>query len=82
MQNLMKPLTLLLRSTPPLSTTSYWWSSSPPMAAFMAARVDAQAASVTKFGPRKLNRLQTRPAITLDSSPGMVSSVISGERLV
>ena len=42
----------------------------------MAASPEAQAASVVKLGPRKLNTFATRPAITFASSPGMVSSVI------
>ena len=46
----------------------------------MAANAEAHAASVVKLGPRKLNRLATRPARTLASSPGMVSSVISSSR--
>jgi hypothetical protein len=45
--------------------------------ALMAANPDAHAASVVKLGPRKSNRLAIRPAMTLASSPGIVSSVIS-----
>ncbi len=41
---------------------------------------DAHAASVVKLGPWKLKRLATRPAMQLASSPGMVSSVVSGRR--
>ncbi len=47
----------------------------------MAAIAEAQAASTTKFGPRKLKRLAIRPAMQLANSPGMVSSVISGKAL-
>ncbi len=48
------------------------------MAELIAARPDAQAASVVKLGPRKLNRLATRPAMMFASSPGIVSSVMPG----
>ncbi len=44
----------------------------------MAAIAEAQAASTTKLGPRKLNRLARRPATQLPSSPGMVSSFTPG----
>src|SRR5664280_818649 len=37
---------------------------------------DAACASVVKLGPRKLNRLATRPAMMFASSPGIVSSVM------
>ena len=37
---------------------------------------EAQAASMVILGPLKLKTLAMRPAVTLDSSPGMVSSVI------
>jgi len=46
-----------------------------------AASPDAQAASVVKLMPRKLHRFAIRPAMMFDSSPGMVSSVMSGNRL-
>ena len=67
----------MFRSTPPVTATSYSCAASPPTADHTPARPEAQAASVVKFGPRKLNRFATRPASTLASSPGMVSSVIS-----
>ncbi len=44
----------------------------------MPASAEAQAASVVKFGPRRLNRAATRPAMMFDSSPGIVSSVMVG----
>ena len=36
---------------------------------------------MTKFGPWKLKMLAIRPAMQLASSPGMLSSVISGRSL-
>ena len=47
----------------------------------IAAMAEAQAASVVKLGPWKLKTLAMRPAMQLASSPGMLSSVISGRRL-
>ena len=47
-------------------------------AASRAANVEAQAASAVKFGPRRLSTLATRPERMFESSPGIVSSVISG----
>jgi len=44
-----------------------------------AASEEAQAASTVKLGPLKLKTLATRPAITLESSPGMESSVMAPE---
>ncbi len=76
LQNFTKASTPMFRSTPPVTAASYWWSTSPRTAASRAASPDAQAASVVKFGPRRLNRLAIRPAMTLDSSPGIVSSVM------
>ena len=35
---------------------------------------------MTKFGPRRLKTLATRPAMMLPSSPGIVSSVITGSQ--
>jgi hypothetical protein len=67
----------MLWSMPPVTATSNRWSTRPSTAALSAASPDAHAASVVKFGPRKLNRFATRPAITLASSPGIVSSLIS-----
>jgi hypothetical protein len=46
----------------------------------MAAKLEAQAASVMKLGPRRLSRLATRPETMLGSSPGMESSVMAGMR--
>ena len=66
-----------MRSTPPVIATSKSPACNPRRAADMAASPEAQAASVVKLGPRKLNKFATRPAITFASSPGMVSSVIS-----
>ena len=77
LQNFTKPLTPMLRSTPPVTTASKSPLASPCTAMVVAASPDAHAASVVKFGPRKSNRLAIRPASTLDSSPGMVSSVMS-----
>jgi hypothetical protein len=78
LQNFTNAATPMLRSTPPVTAASYWCEARPCAAAHTPASPEAQAASVVKFGPRKLNRLAIRPAITLASSPGMVSSVISG----
>ena len=36
---------------------------------------------MVKLGPRKLNRFAIRPAMMFASSPGIVSSVMSGDRL-
>ena len=69
----------MLRSTPPLTATSYCRDARPCAADHIAASPEAQAASVVKFGPRKLNRLAIRPAMTFASSPGMVSSLISAK---
>ena len=81
LQNLMKLLAPMLRSTPPVSTASQcpWVSNSTE--ALMAARAEAQAASVMKLGPRRLSTLAMRPETMLASSPGMLSSVISGNLL-
>ncbi len=79
LQNLMKVDGLMLASTPPVSTASKSPSSSPATAAPMAAIAEAQAASQTKLGPWKSNRLATRPAMMFESSPGIVSSQISGK---
>ena len=68
----------MLRSTPPVTTVSHWWLSRAWIDASIAAIADAQAASTTKFGPRRLNRFATRPARQLPSSPGIVSSVVGG----
>ena len=68
----------MLRSTPPVTTASNWCWTSPSIEAARAASVEAQAASTTKLGPCRSNRLATRPAMQLPSSPGMVSSVIWG----
>ena len=76
--NFTKVEALMLWSTPPVRTASQWPSSSIFIAALTAARLEAQAASVMKFGPRRLSTLATRPDTTFASSPGMVSSVIGG----
>ena len=78
LQNFTKPCTPMLRSMPPVIAASYSWLASPWKAAEVAARAEAQAASVVKFGPRKSKRFATRPARTLASSPGIVSSLMSG----
>ena len=72
----------MLRSTPPVIATSNSCASSPSTVASIAASADAQAASVVKLGPWRLNRLATRPAMQLPSSPGIVSSVIAGSQAV
>ncbi len=77
LQNFTNPSTPMFRSMPPVTTASKSWAWSPCTAALRAANPEAQAASVVKLGPRRLNRFATRPAITFESSPGMVSSVIS-----
>ena len=68
----------MLRSTPPAITASQWPVSTRCTAASRAARLEAQAASVMKLGPRRLRMLATRPETMLASSPGMVSSVMGG----
>lgn len=80
LQNLTKTPAPMLLSTPPVTTASYWPSARPSAAALSAASPDAQAASVVKLGPRKLNRFAIRPAMMFANSPGMVSSVMSGDR--
>ena len=70
----------MLRSMPPVTTASNSPSTSPSIDASIAAIADAQAASTTKFGPRRLKRFATRPARQLPSSPGIVSSVTGGSR--
>ena len=72
----------MLRSTPPVITASQWPATSMSTAASRAANVEAQAASAVKFGPRRLRTFATRPERMFDSSPGIVSSVISGIRFV
>ena len=81
LQNFTNASTPMLASMPPVTTASYWCSTSPRTAVSSAASPEAHAASVVKFGPRRLNRLATRPAMTLASSPGIVSSVISKTEL-
>ena len=70
----------MLRSTPPVIATSNSCASNPSTVASIAASAEAHAASVVKFGPWRLNRLAIRPAMQLPSSPGIVSSVISGSQ--
>ena len=77
LQNFTNASTPMLRSRPPVTTASNWWSARPVTAELSAARPEAQAASVVKFIPRRLNRFATRPAMTFASSPGMVSSVMA-----
>ncbi len=77
LQNFTNAATPMLRSTPPVITASDWCACRPALAADIAASADAQAASVVKLGPRKLNSAATRPAMMFASSPGMVSSVMS-----
>ena len=81
LQNFTNAPMPILRSIPPVTTASYCPSLSPSAAAVRAASPEAQAASVVKLGPLKLNRFATRPAMMFASSPGMVSSVISGNWL-
>ena len=70
----------MLRSMPPVSAVSNCPETSPSIAEWRAAMEEAQAASVTKLGPPRLSALATRPAMMLDSSPGMVSSVMPAMR--
>ena len=79
-QNLMYELALMLRSIPPVIATSNSCVIRPSTVASIAASADAQAASVVKFGPWRLNRLATRPAMQFPSSPGIVSSEIPGSQ--
>ena len=55
---------------------SNWRKRRPLTAWARAPKEDAQAASTVKLGPLRLKTLATRPAMTLESSPGMVSSLI------
>jgi hypothetical protein len=68
----------MLRSMPPVIATSQWCSMRASTAASRAAKLEAQAASVTKLGPRRFSTLATRPDRMLASSPGIVSSVTGG----
>ncbi len=79
LQNLTNDDAPMLRSTPPVSTASTLCSVSSSTAASTAAKLLAQAASVMKFGPRRLRMLATRPETMLASSPGMESSVMVGK---
>src|SRR5690606_12978857 len=65
-------------STPPAIITSLFPARSSLTAASRAAREEAQAASTTILIPPRLNRLETRPAITFCSVPEKLSSVIAG----
>jgi hypothetical protein len=76
----MKVEAPMLRSMPPVITASNSRSTSPSIEASIAATAEAQAASTTKLGPRRLKRLATRPARQLPSSPGIVSSVTGGSQ--
>ena len=78
--NLMNVDAPMLRSMPPVITASNSPSFRPSIEASIAATADAHAASTTKFGPRRLKRLATRPARQLPSSPGIVSSVTGGSQ--
>jgi hypothetical protein len=77
-QNFTKLDTPMLRSTPPVTATSNSRAVRPSIAASIAAIAEAQAASTVKFGPCRLKRFAMRPAMQLLSSPGIVSSLISG----
>src|SRR5688572_20225159 len=55
---------------------SNWWKRRPLTACESAASEAAQAASTVKLGPFRLKVLAMRPAITFESSPGIVSSLI------
>ncbi len=79
LQNLTNVDAPMLRSTPPVSTASTLCSVSNSTAASTAAKLLAQAASVMKFGPRRLSILATRPETMLASSPGIESSVMAGK---
>ena len=81
LQNFTKLDGPMLRSTPPVRTASQWPSTSRSIADSIAAKLEAHAASVMKFGPRRLSRFATRPLMMLASSPGIVSSVMGGSRL-
>ena len=77
-ENLTKEVGPMFRSTPPVMTASHARFRRRPTAASRAARLDAQAASVVKFGPWRPRRFATRPAMMFASSPGIVSSVTGG----
>ena len=77
-ENFTNEFVPMLRSTPPVIAASQWPATSMSTAASRAANVEAQAASAVKFGPRRLSTLATRPERMFESSPGIVSSVISG----
>ena len=80
-ENFTNEFVPMLRSTPPVSTASQWPATSMSTAASTAANVDAHAASAVKFGPRRFSTFATRPERMFDSSPGIVSSVMSGRPL-
>ncbi len=82
LQNLTKMLAPMLRSTPPVSTASTWPAVNSSTAALIAAKLEAQAASVMKLGPRRLSTLATRPETMLGTSVmgGMVASMRSCHR--
>ncbi len=62
-------------STPPLTTISQLPSCNSLTANCNAAKVLAQAASITQLLPPILKRLEIRPAITLPSKPGKAASL-------
>ena len=78
LQNFTKVDGPMFRSTPPVRTASQCPPASRSIAASTAAKVEAQAASVMKFGPRRFRTFATRPEMMFGSSPGIVSSVIGG----
>ena len=63
---------------PPVSTASKLCAFSPSTALCSAASEDAQAAFGESSWPGQINTSATRPAITLESSPGRRFSSISG----
>ena len=65
-------------SAPPASATLNSRERSELTAVSIAAILDAQAASVVIDFPERLNTFAILPAITLDNSPGIESSVIIG----
>ena len=68
------------QSAPPHRAISYSLSRSPLTETFNAAKLDAHAASVVIFLPRRLKTLAILPAITFDNSPGIESSFIGTNR--
>ena len=75
--NLTKEVGSIDRSAPPTRATSKSFVINALIAVSRDAILEAQAASVVIDFPVRLNTLAILPAIILDNSPGIVSSVIA-----